>query len=223
MKKHIVIVAGGKGTRMGADMPKQFLEISGKPVLMHSVERMREALPDAGIVVVLPEDQISFWNELIVDAQLEVEHKAVAGGASRTESVRNGLAALNSNEGVVGIHDGVRPCFSLEMVQECFAKAEEVGAAIPAFSVTSSLRKLTDDGSEAVDRSIYKEVQTPQCFNLKELNLAYSKADKEYSDDASLMEAFGHAIYLVEGDRDNIKITYPSDIAMAELTFSLRS
>lgn len=223
MENHIIIVAGGRGTRMLTDLPKQFLEISGKPVLMHSVERMREALPDAGIVVVLPEDQISFWNELIADAQLEVEHKVVAGGASRTESVRNGLAALKSNEGVVGIHDGVRPCFSLDMVKECFAKAEEVGAAIPAFSVTSSLRKITDNGSKAVDRSLYKEVQTPQCFNLKALREAYSKADQEYSDDASLMEALGHTIHLVEGDRDNIKITYPSDIAMAELTFSLRS
>lgn len=223
MKKHIVIVAGGRGTRMLTDLPKQFLEISGKPVLMHSVERMRQALPDADIVVVLPADQIDYWNQLTSEAQFDIDHTVVAGGASRTESVRNGLAALNSNEGVVGIHDGVRPCFSLDMVKECFAKAEEVGAAIPAFSVTSSLRKLTDDGSEAVDRSLYKEVQTPQCFNLKELNLAYSKADQEYSDDASLMEAFGHAIHLVEGDRDNIKITYPSDIAMAELTFSLRS
>ena len=219
MQKHVVIVAGG----MGTDTPKQFLEILGKPVLMHTVERMREALPDAGIILVLPEEQIDHWQSLTSDAQFEVDHKLVIGGATRTDSVRNGLAAIGSESGIVGIHDGVRPCFSIEMVKECFAKVEGYGVVIPAQTVTSSLRKLTETGSEAVDRSLYKEVQTPQCFLLEQLRNAYANTETEFTDDASLMESFGHSIHLVDGDRDNIKITYPSDIAMAELTLSLRN
>ena len=217
---HALIVAGGSGTRMGADVPKQFLNVAGKPMLMHTISKMHEALPEASLTLVLPESQISFWNELCQKHSFQVEHQVTAGGSTRTESVRNGLNAIQGEDGVVGIHDGVRPCFSTKMIQRCFSMAAEKGNAIPAIEVIPSLRKVDGDESEAVDRAQFKAVQTPQCFKLSEIRDAYEQSNTAYSDDASLMESLGHRMNLVEGDQNNIKITYPLDVKLAEMLIS---
>ena len=214
---HVLIVAGGSGSRMGAEVPKQFLEIAGKPLLMHTLAKMREALPMAGLTLVLPEAQISFWKELCIKHVFQMDHSVTAGGATRTESVRNGLNAIQGEEGIVGIHDGVRPCFSGEMIRRCFSTAAEKGNAIPVVAVIPSLRKVVEDDSEAVDRELFRAVQTPQCFRLSEIRKAYAESEGGYSDDASLMESLGYTINLVEGDQNNIKITYPLDVKLAEL------
>ncbi len=217
---HIVIVAGGSGSRMGADVPKQFMEVAGLPILMHTISKMNAALPEASITLVLPQAQIGFWKNLTDQYAFRVDHQIVSGGSTRTESVRNGLNAINGENGIVGIHDGVRPCFSLEMIQRCFSVAAEKGNAIPAVSVIPSLRKVEENSSISVDREAFRAIQTPQCFRLSELREAYSKADAAHSDDASLMESYGHKINLVEGDQNNIKVTYPLDVKLAELLLS---
>ena len=214
---HVLIVAGGSGSRMGADVPKQFLEIAGQPVLMHTLSKMAEALPNATLSLVLPESQIEYWSDLCNKYTFSLEHQVVTGGATRTESVRNGLLAITGEDGIVGIHDGVRPCFSIDMVQRCFRVALEKGNAIPAVAVVPSLRKVDGNKNLAADREDYRSVQTPQCFRLSEIREAYEKTDSAHSDDASLMESFGHSINLVEGDQNNIKITYPLDVKLAEM------
>ena len=218
--EHVVIVAGGSGSRMGADVPKQFLEVAGMPILMHTISKMNDALPQASITLVLPQSQIEYWNGLIDQFKFTIDHQVAAGGSTRTESVRNGLNAVKSEDGIVGIHDGVRPCFSLEMIQRCFLVAADKGNATPAVTVIPSLRKVEENSSMAVDRGEYRAIQTPQCFRLSEIREAYSKADSAHSDDASLMESFGHKINLVEGDQNNIKVTYPLDVKLAELLLS---
>ena len=214
---HVLIVAGGSGSRMGAEVPKQFLEIAGTPVLMHTLTKMREALPEASLTLVLPEAQITFWKELCDKHVFRVNHSVTAGGSTRTESVRNGLNAIEGEDGIVGIHDGVRPCFSIEMIRRCFSAASEKGNAIPVVAVIPSLRRVDGDESVAVDRGVFRAVQTPQCFKLSEIRNAYEQSDTAYSDDASLMEAFGQKMNLMEGDQNNIKITYPLDVKLAEL------
>jgi 2-C-methyl-D-erythritol 4-phosphate cytidylyltransferase len=217
---HVLIVAGGSGSRMGAEVPKQFLEIAGKPVLMHTLGKMRESLPQASLTLVLPEAQISLWKELCKRYSFQIDHAVTAGGSTRTESVRNGLNAIKVDDGVVGIHDGVRPCLSVEMIQRCFLTAAEKGNATPVVPVIPSLRRVVGEDSEAVDRGQFRAVQTPQCFRLSEIRKAYAESDGGYSDDASLMESFGHTIQLVEGDQNNIKITYPLDVKLAEMLLS---
>ena len=217
---HIVIVAGGSGSRMGADVPKQFMEVAGSPILMHSISKMNQAVPEASITLVLPQIQIEYWKELVAKFKFSIDHHVTNGGSTRTESVRNGLNSIKGEDGIVGIHDGVRPCFSLEMIQRCFSIAAEKGNAIPAVSVIPSLRKVEGNASVAVNREDYRAIQTPQCFNLSELRNAYEQTDTIYSDDASLMESFGHKINLVEGDQNNIKVTYPLDVKLAELLLS---
>lgn len=218
--EHIVIVAGGSGSRMGAEVPKQFLEVAGQPILMHTISKMNQALPDASITLVLPQSQVEHWKGLVVKFKFSVDHNVTNGGSTRTESVRNGLNSIKEDLGIVGIHDGVRPCFSTEMIQRCFSVAAEKGNAIPAVPVIPSLRKVEGNESVAVDREEYRAIQTPQCFSLSELRNAYEKADSMYSDDASLMESFGHKMNLVEGDQNNIKVTYPLDVKLAELLLS---
>lgn len=217
---HIVIVAGGSGSRMGADIPKQFLNVAGLPILMHSISKMNQALPNASITLVLPQVQIEHWNDLVAKFNFLVDHHVTKGGSTRTESVRNGLNAINSEDGIVGIHDGVRPCFSLEMIRRCFSVAAEKGNAIPVVAVIPSLRKIEGNASTAVNREDYRAIQTPQCFRLSEIRTAYSKSDSSHSDDASLMESFGYKMNLVEGDQNNIKVTFPLDVKLAELLLS---
>lgn len=217
---YIIIVAGGKGLRMGGDIPKQFLPIKGKPVLMRTIERFHECSPQLRVILVLPREQQDYWHTLCRDHSFGIDHTVVDGGDTRFGSCRNGLAAIpDDEEGVVGIHDGVRPFVSADTVERCFARARQCGAAIPVLPVTDSLRRVSGDGksSHGVNRSEYRAVQTPQAFSIQVLKKAYRQSYQEsFTDDASVVEAMGVKVDMVEGNRENIKLTTPFDLKIAE-------
>ena len=218
--KYAIIVAGGKGERMGAKMPKQFLELAGKPILMHTLEKFRATDPSIEIILALPENQIDFWEGLFHKYQVsKPRHTIVKGGKTRFHSVQNALK-LVKQQGVVAIHDGVRPLVSSETIKRCFADAEEKGNAIPVVEVVDSLRHYSkqEKTNEAVSRSCYKIVQTPQCFKSELILKAYEQAfDKLFTDDATVVEKLGETINLVKGNRTNIKITTVEDLKIAEI------
>ena len=217
---YIIIVAGGKGLRMGGDIPKQFLPIKGKPVLMRTIERFHECSPQLRVILVLPREQQDYWHTLCRDHSFGIDHTVVDGGDTRFGSCRNGLAAISDDEeGVVGIHDGVRPFVSADTVERCFARARQCGAAIPVLPVTDSLRRVSGDGksSHGVNRSEYRAVQTPQAFSIQVLKKAYRQPYQDsFTDDASVVEAMGVKVDMVEGNRENIKLTTPFDLKIAE-------
>ena len=191
MKKYVIIVAGGKGLRMGSDLPKQFLPMGDKPVLMHTLEVFRR------------------YDEAL---QFTVKHVLAEGGETRFHSVKNGLV-LVQEPGLVGVHDGVRPFVSVEVIRRCYELAEVQKAVIPVVDVVETLRHLTDAGSETVSRIDYKLVQTPQVFDVELLQQAYAQEFTPFfTDDASVVEAMGMPVYLAEGNRENIKITTPFDL-----------
>lgn len=212
MKKYVIIVAGGKGLRMGSDLPKQFLPIGGKLVLMHTLEAFRKYDAQLQIVLVLPKEQQLFWKQLCEQHDFAVEHMVADGGETRFHSVKNGLALVQS-PGLVGVHDGVRPFVSTEVIRRCYDLAGQQKAVIPVIDVVETVRHLTDGGSETVSRSDYKLVQTPQVFDVELLKRAYAQEFTPFfTDDASVVEAMGVPVYLVEGNRENIKITTPFDL-----------
>lgn len=212
MKKYVIIVAGGKGLRMGSDLPKQFLPIGGKPVLMHTLEAFRKYDAQLQIILVLPQEQQLFWKQLCEQHRFTVKHLVADGGETRFHSVKNGLALVQSS-GLVGVHDGVRPFVSTEVIRRCYDLAEQQKAVIPVIDVVETVRHLTDGGSETVSRSDYKLVQTPQVFDVQLLKQAYAQEFTPFfTDDASVVEAMGVPVYLVEGNRENIKITTPFDL-----------
>lgn len=215
--KKIIIVAGGKGERMRSDLPKQFIKLLGRPILMHTIEQFAHCMPQAEVVVVLPQDQISLWKTLCEEHSFVSVHRVVAGGRTRFHSVKNGLQALNSNETtLIAIHDGVRPLVSRETIERCFATAQSIGSAIPCVDMVDSLRYLQDDKSQAVDRNRYKAVQTPQVFRASWLQDGYEQPfDPTFTDDASVVERAGYAISLTDGNRENIKITTSEDLLIA--------
>lgn len=216
---YIIIVAGGKGMRMGADIPKQFLPIDGKPILMRTIERFHEYNPELGIILVLPQSQQEYWKQLCVEHNFKVSHTIVNGGETRFESSRNGLAAIPDEEiGVAGIHDGVRPFVSKEVIDNCFETARDDFAAIPVLPVTDTIRYVDKQGGgKNVMRSDYRVVQTPQVFDIQLLKQAYNADYQEsFTDDASVVESLGCQATMVEGNRENIKITTPFDIIIAE-------
>ena len=201
MKQSVIIVAGGKGLRMGSDLPKQFLPVGGKPVLMHTLEAFRKYDAMLQIILVLPREQQDFWEHLVAD-----------GGETRFHSVKNGLALVQA-PGLVGVHDGVRPFVTLEVIRRCYELAEQHKAVIPVVDVVETLRHLTDAGSETVSRTEYKLVQTPQVFEVELLKQAYGQEFTPFfTDDASVVEAMGVPVHLAEGNRENIKITTPFDL-----------
>lgn len=217
MSKYALIVAGGKGLRMGAELPKQFLPIGneGKPVLMYTLEAFYKSDPQIKIVLVLPEEQQAYWKALCAEKHFALPHDVVHGGETRFHSVKNGLDFI-SEDGLVAVHDGVRPFVSSEVIARCYETAKEYQAVIPVIEVVDTVRCLTDKGSETVDRSEYKLVQTPQVFDVSLLKRAYSQAYTPFfTDDASVVEAMGVAVALVEGNRENIKITTPFDLKVA--------
>ena len=209
MKRYVLIVAGGRGLRMGSDLPKQFIPMEGKPVLMHTLEAFHRWDASAGLILVLP-----------------VPHRIANGGETRFHSVRNGLNFLSDEIGnaagrdekiLVAVHDGVRPFAAPEVVEQCFAEAEVSGAAIPVVPVVDSLREFSGESSRPVDRSRYQAVQTPQVFDYDLLLKAYEQPYSEFfTDDASVVEAFGHTVKTVPGNRENIKITTPFDLLVAK-------
>ena len=216
-KHTILIVAGGRGTRMGGPQPKQFLELAGRPVLMHTLEAFDRWDASARLIVVLPEDQINTWKRLCEAHVFGRTHHVVAGGETRFHSVRNGLGAVASN-GLIAVHDGVRPLVAPSVIAACFAAAADGGAAVPVVPVVESVREVdADGGSRPVDRTRLRVVQTPQVFRADVLRAAYRLPyDPRFTDDASVVEASGVAVRLVPGNRENIKLTTPMDLLLAE-------
>ena len=216
---YIIIVAGGKGLRMGSDIPKQFLPIGGKPVLMRTLERFREYSKDIQIILVLPEAQQAYWLELCQEYHFDVEYTLANGGQTRFHSVQNGLAKVPDDAiGVVGVHDGVRPFPSIEVIRNCYTTAREKKAVIPVIPVVETVRHLEGEQSKTVPRDAYRLVQTPQTFDIQLLKAANRQPYNDgFTDDASVVEAFGYNITLVEGNRENIKITTPYDLKIAEV------
>jgi 2-C-methyl-D-erythritol 4-phosphate cytidylyltransferase len=216
---YIIIVAGGKGLRMGSDIPKQFLPIGGKPVLMRTLERFREYSDDIQIILVLPEAQQEYWHQLCDEYHFDVEYTLANGGQTRFHSVQNGLAKVPDDaQGVVGVHDGVRPFPSIEVIKNCYETARTAKAVIPVIPVVETVRHLDGDSSQTVPRDQYRLVQTPQTFDIQLLKSANRQPYNDgFTDDASVVEAFGHKITLVEGNRENIKITTPYDLKIAEV------
>lgn len=216
MNKAVIIVAGGSGSRMKSDLPKQFLKLSDKPILMHTIERFYNFHPSIQIILVLPKDQIAFWKTLCHEQDFTIKHTITFGGESRFHSVKNGLALLNK-ECLIAIHDGVRPLVSNETLKNCFHMAHEFHSAIPVTDAIESIRKIDKDTSYAVDRQLYKIVQTPQVFLLSKLKEAYTYPYKDtFTDDASVFENAGFPIHLAQGNRENIKITTPIDLIIGE-------
>ena len=219
---YIIIVAGGKGLRMGTDIPKQFLPIGGKPVLMRTLERFREYAADLQIILVLPEAQQDYWRELCQQYHFDVEYTLANGGETRFHSVQNGLALVPDDaEGVVGVHDGVRPFPSVEVIRNCYETARTAKAVIPVIPIVETVRHLVSESnvqrSITVPRGDYRLVQTPQTFDIQLLKAAnHQPYNDGFTDDASVVEAYGFDITLVEGNRENIKITTPFDMTIAE-------
>jgi 2-C-methyl-D-erythritol 4-phosphate cytidylyltransferase len=215
MDLYVVIVAGGSGKRMGAEIPKQFLELAGRPVLMHTIERFKSFNDAIEIITVLPENQLRFWIDLQKKHSFSILHTLVKGGSNRFFSVRNGLKFVNS-PGLVAIHDGVRPFVSIDTIIRCFDTAEKLGNAIPAISPTESLRLLTDQGSLPLNRFSVKQIQTPQVFSTGLIKNAYKQDySQDFTDDATVLEKTGEKINLIEGNRENIKITNPEDLLIS--------
>ena len=215
MNKSVIIVAGGNGSRMGGDLPKQFLLLENYPVLMWTILNFIRYESTIEVVVALPESQINYWNELCLKYNFAYPHRVVAGGETRFQSVKNGVAALGITD-LVAVHDGVRPLVSQLTISNCFNQAEALGAAIPVLPVNETLRTGTMEESQTVDRTQFYTVQTPQIFKVEIIKAAYSQTwEPSFTDDASVVEQAGYPIRMVLGNRDNIKITHPEDLLVA--------
>lgn len=216
MKKYAIIVAGGTGKRMGESLPKQFLKLGGTPILIHTLQAFNAADPEIKLILTLPQEEIQFWDELNIWHQNYIEHVVVAGGETRFHSVKNALKHVD--EGLVAVHDGVRPFVSAKTINESFEQAKENRAVITAVLMKDSVRQVDEEGNnQNIDRSSLRMVQTPQTFDVGLLKLAYDTSfNPSFTDDASVVEAFGHNITLIEGEYQNIKITTPEDLIIAE-------
>jgi len=222
MEKFALIVAGGNGSRMGSEIPKQFLNLAGEPILMRTIEKFNQYDSSINIFLVLPFGEFDRWKELCKKHHFEIQHQLVKGGNSRFLSVKNGLNRIPGN-GIVFIHDGVRPLVSMKTLRLCEDMAKTEGSAIPITQVSQSLRIIGKDGSHAVDRSFYRLVQTPQTFRTELIKRAYfSIDDNEFTDDASVFETLDKKINLVEGNSENIKITSPVDLKIAETLYPVQ-
>jgi 2-C-methyl-D-erythritol 4-phosphate cytidylyltransferase len=230
---YVIIVAGGKGLRMGSDIPKQFLPIGGKPVLMRTLERFREYSEDLQIILVLPETQQTYWQELCKEYNFQVDYQIANGGQTRFHSVQNGFNLIPDDaEGVVGVHDGVRPFPSIEVIRSCYETARMAKAVIPVIPIVETVRQIFPEKPDIPDnptsitvpRDHYRLVQTPQTFDIQLLKAANRQPYNDgFTDDASVVESYGHQITLVEGNRENIKITTPYDITVAEAIINSQS
>ncbi|MBW6534077.1 MAG: 2-C-methyl-D-erythritol 4-phosphate cytidylyltransferase [Mariniphaga sp.] len=217
MKKYALIVAGGSGTRMKSPFPKQFIDVNGKPLLMHTFQAFMNFDSNFEFVLVLPEGEIDTWKKLCENHSFSMKHLVVKGGKTRFQSVKNGLKQINE-EGIVFIHDGVRPLVSAQTIANCFQTALRKGNALPVIAPSESVREVFNGQNKAVDRNRFFLVQTPQTFRIQLIQDAYNQEYlPEFTDDASVLENTGKKIYLVEGNRENIKITYPEDLKLASL------
>ncbi|NTW25687.1 MAG: 2-C-methyl-D-erythritol 4-phosphate cytidylyltransferase [Lentimicrobium sp.] len=217
MNRYVIIVAGGSGTRMGNQTPKQFLTVGGKPLLMHTIAAFSGFDPDIKIIIVLPEIHIAFWKDLCKAYAFKITHQIVAGGAFRGESVSNGLGLITEEDALVAIHDGVRPFASHKTIETAYKLALASGTAVPVCEINDSVRIVENGVNRPFDRSSIRCIQTPQCFRLSILRKAYKLLNiKDFTDDASLVESLGYTIKLFEGNPENIKITTPFDLIIAE-------
>ena len=222
-KNYLIVTAGGMGTRMGAPVPKQFIELEGKPILRLTIERFLEAVPDLQIITVLPEAHITTWRQYCIKADFTCPQRLVKGGFTRFHSVKNALVYVPDGA-LVAVHDGVRPLLSIGKIRELFAKAQTVPGLIPVMPVTDTLKVLEKkaDGSlaatgESIDRSRIFGAQTPQLFYSEQLKQAYGQGfDTLFTDDASVAEKYGIPLTFVEGERFNLKITTPEDLVLAK-------
>ena len=214
MKKQVIVVAGGSGSRMGAEFPKQFILLNGKPIILHTLERIHEVISIEDIILVIPESELSRWREVAKGTAFENVSIAF-GGETRFDSVKSGLKLIDKNS-IVGIHDSVRPFVSVETIKDCCKTAEEKGAAIPVVEIKDSIRRVFTGTSRAENRIKYRLVQTPQFFLASKLIAAYEKPYTDnFTDDASVYEAAGNKVVLVDGNPENIKITTPEDLKLA--------
>lgn len=215
-QKAIIIVAGGKGTRMGASLPKQFIRLGSRPILMHTIERFFNYDRSMTIIVVLPKNQQEYWTQLCKDYNFDVPFIIADGGQTRFHSVCNGLSKV-TNERWIGVHDGVRPFVSDEVITTCFKVVQSSRAVIPTIGVVETLRKVEEEKSSTLNRDDYRLVQTPQVFDVTLLKEAYQQEyNKKFTDDASVVEALGYDVTLIEGNRENIKVTTPFDLKIGE-------
>ena len=220
MEKFVIIVAGGTGRRMFADIPKQFIPVNGKPLLFYSLQTFFNAISEIGIILAIPEDYIKYWTHLCKTYKIEIPHQIVVGGGTRFESVKKGLNILPDN-GLVAIHDGVRPLVSDILIKNVFQNAMEFGNAVPAIPIDESVRLLQNGQNRIINRSNLRIIQTPQCFKLSLIKEAYQQNfQNTFTDDASVLEKLGVPIHLIEGLKENIKITYPDDLLFAEVLLS---
>lgn len=216
MKKFIIIVAGGKGLRMGGDIPKQFIPVKGKPVLMRTIETFYAYDSAMNIILVLPVSQQAYWKELCNTYHFSLPYRIADGGETRFHSVKNGLALVDA-DGVVGVHDGVRPFVSQNVIAACYEAAMQGKAVVPVTDVVETVRKIDAESSVTVPRNAYKLVQTPQVFPVTMLKEAYRQPYTDsFTDDASVVEAMGIEVSLIPGNRENIKLTTPFDLKIAE-------
>jgi 2-C-methyl-D-erythritol 4-phosphate cytidylyltransferase len=217
MKKFVIIVAGGSGSRMKSNIPKQFLLLQGKPVLYYAIDSFLKALDDCKIILVLPEEHIATGQE-IIDAFFDYNKiSIVIGGRTRFHSVQNGLAQITEEDSIIFVHDAVRPFVNAQLITRCYESVLENGSAIPVIDCKDSVRLVNEEGNDAVDRSTIKLVQTPQAFHGKILISAFKIDYKDkFTDEATVVEAFGLKVSLVEGDDENIKITKPIDLVIAD-------
>lgn len=222
MNRYAIILAGGTGVRMSSAIPKQFMLLGPKPLLMHSINEFYSS-GISNITVVIPLTFLDYWNKLCREYSCDIPHKVVAGGLFRTQSVKNGLDTIEDEDALVAIHDGVRPFVSADMINQAFNLAQETGTAVPYIDLTDSLRMIDGKINTHVDRNLYKSVQTPQCFSLSILRQAYSFAQvPSFTDDAALVEQLNIPVTLFKGREDNIKITTPLDLIFAKSILNLR-
>lgn len=223
MEKYAVIVAGGKGLRMGNAMPKQFLPLAGVPILTHTLKAFNHAFNDIKIILVLPEDQLSYAQMILQEFEERIDLTIVTGGATRYHSVQNGLNAVKG-ESIVFVHDGVRPLVSTTLIQRCYDDAVKYGSAIPAMPAIDSMRIIEGEDSKPVDRTMLRVIQTPQTFHSKILLPAFEQEYIDaFTDEATVVEAMGTRVHLTEGERCNIKVTTPEDMHVAEALLKART
>ena len=220
-KNTIIFTAGGSGMRMNTDVPKQFIPVGEKPMLMWAMEAFESFDASLHKIIVLPADRVDLWKDLCKEFEFTIDHQIVEGGQTRFESVKKGIENT-ANAGLTGIHDGVRPFPSTETIRNAFEKAEKLGTAIPYVDSTDSLRQIKEDGSEIVDRSKIKRIQTPQVFQTEIIKKAYQQNYKEsFTDDASVVEAMDQPIHLSPGNEENLKVTTRMDLRIAMMLANL--
>jgi 2-C-methyl-D-erythritol 4-phosphate cytidylyltransferase len=221
MKKYAIIVAGGTGSRMKGDIPKQFILLNGKPILQYSLEVFYDFDPTIQIILVIHPDFVEYWSSLCEKYNITIPFKVIGGGETRFDSVKNGLGSIKEN-GLVAIHDAARPLISVDFVTKLFFEAEKHGSAMPGIVLNDTIRIIEGDSTRQLDRTFLRSMQTPQVFRVSELQTAYEESNQTmFTDDASVMQSAGFPLHLIEGKQENIKITHLQDIAVTEAFLKL--